>query len=110
MAVTSEYLIRWAGIVEAPDPVAATRAHLAGVLAGSPECDRVLDLLMTRFRAVRVAEGKLRIVFVEGDPDDDEDDEDDYREVLVELSPPYLDPDPPAGLPASVLTVLRHHN
>jgi hypothetical protein len=107
MVGASGYLRRWAEIVEAPDPVAATRTHLAAVLTASPECGRLLDLLMSRFRAVRVEASRLRIVFAEGDPDDREE---ERREALVELSAPYLDPDPLVDLPASVVEVLRHHN
>lgn len=100
MDSTPNYRTTWDSIVESPDKAAATRQHLASFLTESPECEDLLDRLMSRFRGVRVENDHLQVDFL------------NYLDDLdtLCLNPPYLDTDPPADLPPSLLAVLRVHN
>jgi hypothetical protein len=93
----SDHVAGWRALVDAPSPAGAVRSHLASFLVRADEDRHVLDQVMRRFRAVRLASHDLELEFAAvGAP------------VVVHASPPYGGPTD--GIAPTVQDVIRVHN
>jgi hypothetical protein len=95
----SDHETTWRAMVDGADQRVAVREHLR-FLTGSPECERLLDDLMTQFVTARLAGERLELVFRYRKYDDED--------LEVVCGPPYLGE--VEGVPPSVVEVIRVHS
>jgi hypothetical protein len=95
----SDHVVGWRALVDEPSPAGAVRAHLASFLVRADEDQHLLDHVMRRFRAVRLASRDLAFEFTDAY---------DTHPVLVRSSPPYTGPT--GDIAPTVQAVIRVHN